>query len=123
MRQPTGQRDGEVTPDAVRPEDDLGHARPAADEHELVHERCRDLVVVRHARPPPRRPVPGADDVAPVSRSDWSSASSFIDRIGPQGMSYLLRISMTSNFVLVTVHSSTVAKMSFSRGRRAAGVA
>ena len=61
--------------------------------------------------------------MVPVARSDWSSAISFMDRIGPQGMSYLLRISMASNFVLVMVHSSTVAKISFSFGRRATGLA
>src|SRR5262249_61406412 len=59
----------------------------------------------------------------PVARSDWSSASSFIDRIGPQGMSSLLRISIASNLVLVIVHCSMRANISFSRGRRAAGLA
>ena len=59
----------------------------------------------------------------PVSRSDCSSAISFIDRIGPTGMSCWLQMSMTSNFVLVMVHSSIVAKMCFSRGRRAGGFA
>ena len=39
-------------------------------------------------------------------RRDGSSAISFMDRIGPQGMSCLLRISIASNLVLVMVHSS-----------------
>src|SRR5438067_8904067 len=57
--------------------------------------------------------------MVPVARSDGSSAISFIDRIGPHGMSNSFRMSMTSNLVLVLVHSSTVAKISISRGRRA----
>ena len=44
----------------------------------------------------------------PVSRSDCSSAISFIDRIGPTGMSTVLQMSMTSNLVLVMVHCSMV---------------
>ena len=59
----------------------------------------------------------------PVARSDGSSAISFIDRIGPQGMSNLLRMSMASNLVLVMVHSSMRAKIDFRCGRRAFGVA
>jgi len=56
-------------------------------------------------------------------RSDGSSAISFIDRIGPTGMSSLLQISMTWNLVLVMVHCSIVVKMCLSRGRRAGGLA
>src|SRR5262249_58599203 len=59
----------------------------------------------------------------PVARSDSSSASSLIDRIGPQGMSYLLRISMASTLFLVMVHCSMRPKISLSRGRRAGGLA
>ena len=59
----------------------------------------------------------------PVSRSDGSSAISFIDRIGPHGMSYLLRMSMASNLSLVMVHSSIRAKIAMRCGRRAFGVA
>src|SRR5262249_11024660 len=59
----------------------------------------------------------------PVARSDGSSAISFIDRIGPTGMSTALHRSMTSNLVLVMVHASTVLKMCLRRGRRAGGVA
>src|ERR1700709_1515253 len=55
----------------------------------------------------------------PVVRSDWSSAISFIDRIGPQGMSSLLRISIASNLVLVMVQSSMRAKISLRRDKRA----
>src|SRR5688572_30278902 len=58
----------------------------------------------------------------PVSRSDCSSAISFIDRIGPTGMSCSLHNCITSNFVLVLVHSSMVPKICFKRGRRAGGV-
>jgi hypothetical protein len=56
-------------------------------------------------------------------RSDSSSAISFIDRIGPTGISTALQMSMTSNLVLVMVHCSMVAKMAFSFGSRAFGVA
>jgi hypothetical protein len=59
----------------------------------------------------------------PVANSDLSSAISFMDRIGPHGMSYWLRISMASNLVLVMVHCSTRPKISFRRGSRAGGVA
>src|SRR5262249_622801 len=59
----------------------------------------------------------------PVAYSDLSSLISFIDRIGPHGMSTLLRMSMASNLVLVMVHFSIVEKISFSRGRRAGGLA
>ncbi len=59
----------------------------------------------------------------PVACSDGSSASSFIDRIGPTGMSSLLQISMTSNLVLVWVHCSIVLKICRSRGSRVGGVA
>jgi hypothetical protein len=59
----------------------------------------------------------------PVARSDGSSAISFIDRIGPHGMSCLLRMSIASNLVLVLVHSSIFAKISIRCGRRAFGVA
>src|SRR5208282_2859196 len=59
----------------------------------------------------------------PVARSDGSSASSFIDRIGPHGMSCLLRISMASNLVLARVHCSMRAKIWLSRGSRALSVA
>jgi hypothetical protein len=59
----------------------------------------------------------------PVARSDCSSAISFIERIGPTGMSSALHLSMTSNLVKVMVHCSMVAKIALSRGRRAFGVA
>src|SRR6202521_271102 len=59
----------------------------------------------------------------PDLRSDGSSASSFIDRIGPHGMSYRLRIAMASNLVLVMVHCSMVSKICLSRGSRASGLA
>ena len=59
----------------------------------------------------------------PVSRSDGSSAISFIDRIGPHGMSSLFRMSIASNLVLVLVHSSISPKISIRCGSRAFGVA
>ena len=59
----------------------------------------------------------------PVLRSDGSSAISFIDRIGPTGISTWLQISMTSNLVLVMVHCSMRAKIALSFGSRARGVA
>src|SRR6266568_1104020 len=59
----------------------------------------------------------------PDLRSDGSSASSCIDRIGPHGMSYWLRIFMASNLVLVMVHCSMVSKICLSRGSRASGLA
>ena len=61
--------------------------------------------------------------MVPVARSPSSSAISFIDRIGPTGMSSGLQMSMTSNLSLVMVQASIVAKISFSRGSRAFGVA
>ncbi len=60
--------------------------------------------------------------IVPVLRSDSSSAISFIDRIGPHGMSYWLRISIASYFVFVIVHFSMRAKIGFRCSRRAAGV-
>ena len=61
--------------------------------------------------------------MVPVANSDLSSAISFMDRIGPQGMSTALQISMTSNLVLVMVHFSMRPKISLRRGRRAGGLA
>src|SRR6202030_3576453 len=52
------------------------------------------------------RPGWSTSTTVPVARNDPSSAISFIDRIGPTGMSYLLQMSMTSNLVLVMVHCS-----------------
>src|ERR1700692_3193053 len=69
------------------------------------------------------RPGWSTSTTVPVARSDSSSAISFIDRIGPTGMSYLLQMYMTSNLVLVIVHFSMVSKMCRSRGSRAGGVA
>ena len=69
------------------------------------------------------RPGWSTSTTVPVSRSDCSSAISFIDRIGPTGMSTSLQRFMTSNLVLVMVHSSMVAKIDLSRGSRAGGVA
>src|SRR4029453_16922358 len=59
----------------------------------------------------------------PVLRSDGSSAISFIERIGPHGMSYLLRMSIASNLFFVFVHSSIVPKISIKCGSLAFGVA
>ena len=59
----------------------------------------------------------------PVARSDGSSAISFIERIGPHGTSAGFRMSITSNLVLVLVHSSIVSKMWASLSRRASAVA
>ena len=59
----------------------------------------------------------------PVLRSDGSSAISFMERIGPHGMSCSLRMSIASNLVLVFVHSSIWSKISNRCGSRAFGVA
>src|SRR3569833_4507688 len=61
--------------------------------------------------------------MVPVARSEGSCASSFMDRIGPHGISCSFRMSMASNFVLVMVHFSIVSNTCFRRGRRALGVA
>src|SRR5512140_1963090 len=61
--------------------------------------------------------------MVPVARSDGSWAISFIERMGPQGMSTLFRMCIASNLVLVLVHSSIVPKIAISLGRRAAGLA
>ena len=57
------------------------------------------------------------------TENEFKVARSFIDKIGPQGMSYLLRMSIASNFVLVVVHCSMRSKIWLSFGSRAFGVA
>src|SRR5260221_297576 len=48
---------------------------------------------------------------------------SFIDRIGPHGISASFSAAMTSNLVLVSVQCSMIEKHSGMRGSRASGVA
>ena len=61
--------------------------------------------------------------IVPVARNDGSSAISFIERIGPHGMSCSLRMAIASNFVFVFVHSSICPKISMRWGSRDFGVA
>ena len=58
----------------------------------------------------------------PVARSDGSSASSFIESTGPQGMFSGVKVVMASNLVLVTVHFSISSNIWPILGSRAFGV-
>src|SRR6185369_2285447 len=58
----------------------------------------------------------------PVLRREGSSASSFIERIGPHGTFSGLSVAITSILFLVMVHFSISPNTSPSLGRRASGV-
>ena len=72
---------------------------------QLLDEHC-DILLVGDSL---GQVIYGLPTTVPVLRREGSSASSFMERIGPHGTFKSLSVAITSIFVMVVVHFSTSA--------------